>query len=268
AKVDCVVPGDRVLVNPMWGGNAIGASGVEGAFAPYVVYKNAVKHPEGLLKMPDDMDFDVGALVEPLSVGMHAANQSKIQAGDKVVVFGAGPVGLAAAIAARYRGASQVAVVDLSAARLTVASTLGMETFKADAGSLSGWLQEVHGTVHNNPILGPQPGTDVYIEATGVGSVFQQICETARKGARVTVVGVHFAPVELNMINFLMRELVITSACEYPEEFPQVMEMLSSGKVDVRPLISHHFPLSQFNEAFAQAQRQSEAVKVLVDCQS
>ena len=267
AKVRGFAAGERVVVNPMWGGNAIGANGLDGAFSPYIVYRNAADHPEGLLKMPAEMDFDLGALIEPLSVGMHAINQSHLQDGDKVVVFGAGPVGLAAAIAARYRGAEQVAVIDLSAARLAVAESLGLNTFQADSGELADYLRALHGTVRNNPMLGEQPGTDVFIEATGSGAVFQQICETARKGARITVVGVHFAAVELNMINFLMRELVITAAYEYPEEFPQVMEMLRSGTVDVRPLISHHFPLSQFDEALAQAQRQNEAVKVIVDCQ-
>jgi threonine dehydrogenase-like Zn-dependent dehydrogenase len=79
---------------------------------------------------------------------------------------------------------------------------------------------------------------------------------------------VHFTPVELDMINFLMKELALTAATEYPVEFPAVIEMLSSGKVDVRPLVSHTFPLSSFDEAFAQALRQNEAVKVLVDCQA
>lgn len=260
--------GDRVVVNPETGCNGIGSNGLKGAFSPYIVFSNAAAHPEGVLKLPPELDFDLGALVEPLSVGMHGANQGKVAAGDKVVVFGAGPVGLAAAIAAKYFKADNVIVADLSAKRLEVARQLGLNTFKADSGSLKEFLMDQHGIVTNDPRLGEQPGTDVFIEATGVGPVFQQICETARKGARIVVVGVHFAPVELNMINLLMRELVITAATEYPIEFPYVIEMLLSGEVDVRPLISHRFPLSRFDEAFAQARRQNEAVKVLVDCQS
>jgi threonine dehydrogenase-like Zn-dependent dehydrogenase len=185
-----------------------------------------------------------------------------------VVVFGAGPVGLAAAIAAKYFKAEKVIVVDLSEKRLEVARQLGLITFKADSGDLKEFLMGQHGIVTNDPLLGEQPGTDLFIEATGAGQVFQRICETARKGARIVVVGVHFAPVELNMINLLMKELVITAATQYPVEFPLVIEMLLSGEVDVSPLISHRFPLSHFDEAFAQARRQDEAMKVLVDCQS
>lgn len=267
-NVSSVKVGDRVVVHPMTGGNNIGAAGIKGAFAPYLLYTDATKHPQGLLKLPDELDFDLGALVEPLAVGMHAANQGQITAGKKVVILGAGAVGLAAAVSAKYFGAQKVTVVDMSQKRLSIAEELGMSVFKADSGDLKSFLLEHHGSVTNNPMLGEQPATDVFIEATGVGSVFQQICETARKGARVVVVAVHFAPVELNMINLLMRELVITASYEYPVEFPDVLDMLVSGKVNVRPMITHHFPLSEFDDAFSQAQRQDEALKVLVNCQA
>ncbi|WP_187276488.1 zinc-dependent alcohol dehydrogenase [Parahaliea maris] len=261
--------GDRVVVNPEADGNGIGSDGLRGAFAPLVQVRNVTPDSGAVFTLPEQLDFATGALVEPLSVGMHAANQGRITSGDKVVVLGAGPVGLAAAIGARHLGAQKVCVIDRSDHRLEVARQLGLEALRAndDPSALARHLQGLHGTVINDPRLGEQPGTDVYIEATGAGPVFRQICSTARKGARIVVVGVHFVPVELDMVNLLMRELQITAAMEYPVEFPQVIDMLSSGEVDVRPLVSHHFPLSQFTNAFAQAQRPDEAVKVLVDCQ-
>ena len=268
ANVHHVRAGDRVVVNPEAGGNGIGSAGTKGAFAPYVLYANAAAHPEGVLKLPPELDFDLGALVEPLSVGMHGVNQAKVVAGETVAVFGAGPVGLAAALVAAYYGARSVVVVDLSEKRLAVARDLGLGTFKADSGDLKAFLMEQHGVVTNDPLLGAQPGTDVLIEATGVGAVFRQLCDVARKGGRIVVVGVHSLPVELNMLNLLMKELVITAAVRYPVEFPAVIDMLQSGKVNVRPMISHRYPLSRLSDAFAQAQRQDEAVKVLVDCQS
>ncbi|GAB3288259.1 zinc-dependent alcohol dehydrogenase [Parahaliea aestuarii] len=262
--------GDRVVVNPEAGGNGIGSDGLRGAFAPLVQVRNVTPDSGSVFKLPDHLDFEIGALVEPLSVGMHAANQGRIGAGDRVVVMGAGPVGLAAAIGARHLGAASVCVVDRSEHRLGVARQLGLNSLAADGNpaALAEGLKALHGTVQNDPRLGEQPATDVYIEATGAGPVFQQICATARKGGRIVVVGVHFAPVELDMVNLLMRELQITAAMEYPVEFPQVIDMLCNGSVDVRPLVSHHFPLSDFDTAFAQAQRPDEAVKVLVDCQA
>lgn len=266
--VSHVSVGDRVVVNPEVGGNGIGSAGIKGAFSPYVLYQNAVDFPQGLIKLPDELDFDLGALVEPLSVGMHAINQGKVKAGEKVVVFGAGPVGISAAVVARYYGAGSVIVVDLSEHRLAIARQMGFETFCPEAGGLRRFLLEKHGVVTNDQRLGEQLATDVFIEATGVGSVFQRACEISRKGGRIVVVAVHFAPVELNMLHLLMKELQITAAIEYPTEFPDVIEMLLSGKVDVRPMITHQFPLSAFGEAFQQACKTDEALKVLVDCQA
>ncbi len=267
ANVSHVSVGDRVVINPEAGANGIGSGGLKGAFAPYILFENAAAYPQGVLKLPESLDLEMGALIEPLSVGMHGVNQGKIGADDKVVVFGAGPVGLSAAVVARYYGAQQVVVVDLSEKRLAVAAELGLIPFKADAGDISDFLKQQHGTVSLGPLLGEQAATDVYIEATGVGPVFQQILEVAGKGARVVVIGVHFAPVEINMIGLLMRELQLTAAMSYTTEFEDVIKMLESGRVEVSPMISHRFPLSEFAEAFAQAQRQDEAVKVLVDCQ-
>ena len=86
--------------------------------------------------------------------------------------------------------------------------------------------------------------------------------------ARIVVVGVHKAPVELDLVNLLIRELHISGSMAYPTEFPQVIAMLTSGQVDPSPLISHRFPLSEFPTALATAQDRGQAIKVLVDCQS
>lgn len=268
AKVRDLQVGDRVIINPEAGDNAIGSDGHSGAFAPYLLYRNVDLDPHGVLRLPEALDFDLGALVEPLAVGMHGINQGQIREGDRVVVFGAGPVGLAAAIAARYRGAASVVVADLSEKRLATARELGLLACNPEKADLKAFLMEHHGVVTNDPLLGDQPGTDLFVEATGAGPVFQQICALARKGARVVVIGVNFAPVELDMVNLLMKELVITAAIRYPDEFPQVIEMLGSGKVDVSPLISHRYPLSRFDEAFSLAQKADQAVKVMIDCQS
>ncbi|KAA1192482.1 alcohol dehydrogenase catalytic domain-containing protein [Pseudohalioglobus sediminis] len=266
-RVSHVQVGDRVVANPDRGDNAIGSGGLQGAFASHVLYRNATGDPEGLLKLPDELDFETGALVEPLAVGMHAGHQGRISRDDKVTVFGAGPVGLASAVAARHLGAAEVLLVDLSARRLQVAQQMGFEVLAADTGDLAGALRERHGTVTNDPLLGPQPGTDVYIEATGVGEVLRQITFTARKGARIVVVGVHFTPVEFDMTNFLLRELQVTASMAYPDEFDEVIAMLVRREIDVSPLISHRFPLSRFEEALSQARQPEQAVKVLVDCQ-
>ncbi|MCB1678606.1 MAG: zinc-binding dehydrogenase [Halioglobus sp.] len=114
----------------------------------------------------------------------------------------------------------------------------------------------------------PVPASDLYFEATGVAAVFSRALDLAKTGARVVVVGVHRAPVELDLVNVLIRELSIIGSMAYPREFPQVITMLESGAVDATALVSHRFGLSQFAQGLAAARDAGRAIKVLVDCQS
>lgn len=268
ANVTHVRVGDRVVANPEAADNGIGSRGVKGAFAPRIVVEATTASDQAVIALPDEIDLEIGALIEPLAVGMHAVNQGAVTHDDKVAVIGAGPVGLSVGLAAQHRGCTDVVVADRSERRLATAEELGLTPHQVDDDlDLAAVLRARHGTVETDPLLGPLPATDVFVEATGAGPVFERLVETARRGARLVVVGVHFAPVQLNMISLLMRELHITAAQAYPTEFPEVIEMLRSGRVDVRPMVSHRFGLSRFHDALAQARRQDEAVKVLVDCQ-
>jgi len=266
ANVQHVAPGDRVVMNPEGNGNRIGNSGSEGGFTPLLLVRGAANDRQAVLKLPDALSFEQGAMVEPLSVSMHGVHQGQLTAEDRIVIFGAGPIGLGIVLVAQYYGVKNIVVVDLSEHRLEVARQLGATTFKADSGNLASFLIDQYGS---SEVMGaPMPAVDVYFEATGVGYVFQQIVGMAQMGARVVVLGVHKAPVEFDLVNLLIRELRISGSMAYPNEFPQVIEMLTSGKVDPSPLVSHRFALSEFPTALATAQDQGQAIKVLVDCQS
>lgn len=267
AEVTAFAPGNRVVVNPESVDNGIGSTGNRGAFATHVLVRNAQADPSAVIRLPDTMSFETAALIEPLAVGMHAVNQARVTQQDKVAIFGAGPIGLCAAIVAKYYGARDIVLVDLSAKRLAAAEQLGMLTCRADEEDLAAFLKKTHGKV-KHPIMGKLPATDVYIEATGSAPVFHQVVELGKQSSRVVVVGVHFQPVELNLLKVLTTEMRITAAYAYPTEFPDVVRMLESGAVDVSPLVSHHFPLSQITDAIAMAQDAGAAVKVMVDCQA
>ena len=91
---------------------------------------------------------------------------------------------------------------------------------------------------------------------------------TAKTGARLVVLGLHKQPVALDLANVLLRELHIVGSMAYPDEFPEVIAMLASGRVDVGPVITHRYPLSEFDQALAMARDAGSAIKVLVDCQA
>ena len=266
ANVAGFTKGDRVVVNPMAAGNSIGNGGPEGGFAPYLLVRGVAGNTDALYPVPDTLSADQAALVEPLSVALHGCHQGAVNATDKVVVLGAGPIGLGTIACLRWLGVEQVIAVDPSPFRRERAAQLGATPFDPSSGELDPFLREHHGS---SDLMGmPVPATDVYIEATGVGAVFEQCINTARQGARIVVVGLHKQPVNLDLTNVLLRELQIVGSMAYPNEFPAVIDMLKSGSIDTALLVSHHYPLSDFPRALQQAREADRAAKVLVDCQA
>ena len=258
--------GYRVVVNPMANVNSIGNGGTEGAFAPSLLVRGVASDHSTALKIPDSLTAEQAAMVEPLSVALHGCHQGKAEAGNKSVVFGAGPIGLCTAICLNYLGLEQVVMVDMSDYRLAAAERVGAIPFKADSTDLASFLMEQHG---KTDLMGmPVPATDIYIEATGAKPVFEQVMNTARTGARVVVLGLHKQPIQLDLANVLFRELNIIGSMAYPDEFPEVIEMLASGEIDVDPVITHRFPLTGFSDALAQAKNANKAIKVMIDCQA
>lgn len=265
-NVQHVSVGDRVVVNPEGNDNRIGCCGPQGGFTSYLLVSGAALDEQSVIKLPDNVSFEQGALVEPLSVAMHAVHQGKVTEKDRVVIFGAGPIGLCILMVLRYYGVKEIVVIDLAEPRLAIARDMGATVINANTDDLAAALIAEHGSAEVMTM--PVPACDVYFEATGVGAVFNQAVSLGKMGARIVVVGVHKVPIEIDLVNLLIRELNITGSMAYPNEFPQVIDMLSSGKVDTSVLISHRYSLNEFPSALAMAQDTQKAVKVLIDCQS
>lgn len=261
AAVTGVEVGQRVVVNPMGAGNQIGNGGPEGGFAPQLLVRNAAAG-DALLALPDALSFEQGALVEPLSVATHGINQADLKPDSRVVVLGAGPIGLAAVAVLKYRGLRDVAIVDLSEQRLERARALGADHTLAGGRPLASLLGDIHGSVEFFGM--PVPATDVYIEATGARPVVEDVLQSIRPGGTLVVLGLHKEPVSLDLVNLLAREITIKGSMAYPTEFPEAIDMLASGRVDLSPMISHRFSLDRFDEAFATASDPVRAAKVMV----
>jgi threonine dehydrogenase-like Zn-dependent dehydrogenase len=110
-EVRSVTIGDRVILNPLI--KRIGIGGAEGGFAERLLVRDVADQPGSLLRLPGALSFDTGALIEPLAVAVHAINRLGPKPGDKVAIFGAGPVGLAAIIVLRHRGIEDTVVFEL-----------------------------------------------------------------------------------------------------------------------------------------------------------
>jgi len=214
-----------------------------------------------LFEIPEALPDEIAALAEPLGVGMNAVDRLEARPGDRVAVFGAGPIGLAAVAVLADRGVEDVVAVDLSARRLHIARALGARA-TIDASEEDPWpaLRRLHG---ESPVLGaPMCGTNAYLEASGAPAVIPAILAQARGGARLSVVALHDGEIPVRFLLVMMKQLTIRGAMEYPEDYAATLALLA--RRDLSPMISHRFPLSRFAEALSVARDPAAAGKVMI----
>ncbi len=260
AEVSDIPVGQRVVVNPLGANNQIGNGGPEGAFAPELLVRNAA---DGgcVLPIPDSLPMDLAALAEPLAVGLQVVERCRATAGDKAVIFGAGPIGLAAVAALRHRGVRDIVSVDLSERRLEIARKLGVrETLNPGSDDIWQSIRELHGTA---PVLGvPMAGSDLYIEASGASVLIDQILSNARSEARLGIVGLHRTPVPVNFLVVMIKSMNIIGSMAYPDDWSETLEILTHS--DLSPMVTHRYPLESFHDALSVARDPKAGAKVLV----
>ena len=243
ADVRGLAVGACVVVHPGAAGNRIGNGGPEGGFAPRLLVRNSAAGGS-VFPIPEAMPFTIAALAEPLGVGMNAVDRSEARAGEKAVVFGAGPIGLCAVATLLDRGVRDVITVDLSERRLALARALGARAALSPARD-DVWksIRALHGEV---PLMGaPMAASDLYIEASGASPVIGEILQHAKAEARLSVVALHRQPVPVSFLLVMMKQLTLRGAIEYPADFSETLALLA--RRDLSPLITHRFPLERFD---------------------
>lgn len=210
-------------------------------------------------KLPDNVTYEEGALIEPLSVGIHACRRAGVTLGSSVFVCGAGPIGLVSLLAAKAMGASQVIISDLSSDRLAKAKEIGADFLllvKKDDTP-----QDMAKKVE--AMLGCMP--QISIECTGVQNSIQTAIYATRSGGVVVLVGLGTEMTTIPLLNAALREVDIRGVFRYCNTWPVAISMLASKKVNVKPLVTHRFPLEQAVQAF-ETTRQGLGVKVMLKC--
>ncbi|MFC4594500.1 zinc-dependent alcohol dehydrogenase [Sphingobium tyrosinilyticum] len=261
AEVRDIAPGQRCAVNPDSG--LIGGGG-PGAFAPFILVENARLGLE-ICPIPDSLLLEKAALAEPLSVAMHGLNIGRVEPGDKVVVLGAGPIGLCTVICLRHRGISDILIADLCDARLERARQLEASvTVNPSCESLGHAVGQAHGTGERYGL--PFVGSDVIIDAAGSQEALGELLELAKYQSRVVIVALHKKPMPINLWKMMANEFSISGsiASDRAEEFNECVKMLADGKVNVDPLISHRIDFNQLDEAFRTAADPEASAKVIV----
>ncbi|XP_048257308.1 sorbitol dehydrogenase-like [Haliotis rufescens] len=210
-------------------------------------------------KLPDHVSTEEGALLEPLSVAVHACNRANIGLGDKVLICGAGPIGLVNMMTARSRGAADIILTDIDEKRLEFARKLGAKfTLKVTSSDPRVTAQQIE------EILG-EPA-DKTIECSGAAPSIRTAIYATAPGGCVVLVGLGAYSVELPILNAALREVDIRGNLRYLNCYPTALSMVASGQVDVKPLITHRYKLEQSLEAF-EAARRGEGVKIMINCE-
>ncbi|MBZ9769301.1 NAD(P)-dependent alcohol dehydrogenase [Mesorhizobium sp. CA6] len=212
---------------------------VHGVLAPYAVHPAAFTY-----KLPDNVSFAEGAMVEPFAIGMQAAARARIVPGDVAVVVGCGPIGIMIALAALAGGCSKVLISDFSAPKLAVAAQYP-GIVPVDIGKQS--LVDAVAAATDNW------GADIVFEASGSPKAFTNLFDVVRPGGAVVLVGLPVEAVELNVPAAISKEVRIETVFRYANIFDRALQLIASGKVDLKPLITGTYDFSESIKAFERA---------------
>lgn len=249
-------PGDRVCMepgipNPTSKASRLGIYNVDpdvrfwatppvhGCLRPQVVHPAAFT-----FKLPENVSFAEGAMVEPLAVGMQAATKARIKPGDTALVIGCGPIGIMTALAALAGGAGRVIVADLAREKLDIAAGYsGIIPVNIKATSLSAEIER----------LTSGWGVDVAFEASGSPGAFENLFDLIAPGGTAVLIGMPPESVKFDVVRAQSREARIETVFRYANVYEKAVTLLSSGKVNLLPLLSATFPFEESVKAFERA---------------
>jgi len=224
---------------------------VQGADATYVVHGVKTIFP-----LPDTLSFEVGAVIDPASIGLHVANRGGIAPGDTVAVTGAGAVGLLAGDAALVRGAARVIMIEPNPGRLARAAEMGFETVDARGDDPVAAVRAMTAGL----------GADVVLECAGVPVTVQWALAMLRRGGRCAAVGIPTVGVEVAMQRIVLDELELVGSRATAGEMRRVIPLVEQGRVRVADIITHRFPLAEYEQALATLNDQaSGAIKIIIE---
>ena len=202
-----------------------------GAFAEYVAVPERV-----LYRLPNELSFEHAAMAEPVSIALHAVARAGVKPAESAVVVGAGMIGLLIVQALRLAGCHPLIAVDVDAGKLDMAKSMGAtHTVDATIGDVPNAITS----------LSEQGGVDHAFEAVGVSATVAAAMKSPRNGGSVTLVGNLSPEIDFALQWTVTRELTIYGSCASNGEYPQCLDLIASGAIDVAPLISATAPLKE-----------------------
>lgn len=255
--------GDRVVVEPIFATHGhqgaynldkqmgfLGLAGGGGGLSEYVAVDE-----ELLFKLPDSLSYEQGALVEPSAVALYAVRSSKVKAGDKVAVFGCGPIGLLVIEALKAAGATEIYAVELSPERQAKAEELG--AIVVDPSKVDDTVEEIRRLTDG--------GVEVAFEVTGVPVVLRQAIQSTDIGGETMIVSIWEKPAEIMPNDIVIQERSIKGIIGYRNVFPQVLSLMEKGYFSAEKLVTKKIKLDEVvEEGFESLIKEKKQVKILV----
>ena len=257
--------GDRVVVEPLQFCGACRACRMGASYLCYSLKVLGVDVPGGLqeywavpaarlLHVPDTLDDDAAAVIEPLAVATHDVRRAGVKAGDTVLVFGGGPIGTLIAMVCRERGA-RVAVAEVNRFRIEMLQNLGLPTVGPDADVVK-FANDWTGGI----------GVDIAFEVTGHPAAVRAVTDVVRVWGTVSIVAIHAEPMPVNLYQMFARELHMHGSRLYArEDWEEAIRLAATGAVNFGPLVSRRIPLERINEGMEEALKGGAVMKVVVE---
>ncbi|XP_021775806.1 sorbitol dehydrogenase-like [Chenopodium quinoa] len=272
SEVTSLIPGDRVALEPGIGCwrcdrckegsynlcpdmRFFATPPIHGSLADQIV------HPADLcFKLPENVSLEEGAMCEPLSVGVYGCRRANVSAETTVLIIGAGPIGLVALLSARAFGAPRIVVADVDDHRLSVAMSLGADGIVKVSSTkefVSAEVDEI------KKVMGKD--IDVTLDCAGFEKTVSTAFGATRNGGKVCLIGMGHCNMTVPLTPAASREVDVLGVFRYKNTWPQCIEFISSGKIDVKPLITHRFGFTQEDvmKAFETSAKGGKAIKVM-----
>ncbi|MBC2241486.1 zinc-dependent alcohol dehydrogenase [Listeria booriae] len=232
-------------------------------FSEYVLIEDAALD-YNLYDMGKAVSLDAAVLMEPMSVGRHGAFRTNPKRSDKIVVLGAGPIGISAAASLIAEGFLNVCVVDTNDWRLQKAKHIGASVLNTMQQDLAKGLSEHFGELN---VYGQQvPDVDIFIDAAGAPILFESVMQIIKPGAQISIIAVYKEEVPVSLAQVMSKEVSIQGASGYTDtDIRKVVDHIKNEKTDIATMVTQVFKLKDIEEAFRVAIKGEGTVKVIID---
>ena len=255
--------GDIVYPYPLFAKNDTRRAGTIGGFSEYILIPSCILN-KSVYKLNDSIKLKEACLIEPFTVGCRAARRSQPKQNENAVVFGAGTIGIAAAISLKHFGAEKVMIVDLSDFRLQKCKQLGFEACNGGKKNLKKSMIDYFGEA--NSLHGKTADVDIFIDAAGADSILNTYQEIGKFESRLVVVAVNKGLKNIDILDLTYSQHSIIGSGGYmPEDVKDVMSIMVSKKYNIESIITHDFSIKDLPKALKQAGKTNESLNVIID---